>query len=898
MFWEILKKAIVAHIAMIRLERAKMNSWRKRIGLRPKYPIWDEVVWWWGGICRELLVRGICPCFFLFKNRQTEEEIKEELAKQEAEKRKAERKKRKNPPLWRVKGTWHNQIVMALFGFACGAVATLAIYFFMVFQLTYNPFTATMFCLCVGPFLTIGLAFSEEFRLMGILIFPYMFAGRGRAMLLSFCLVLAVNGPGKSIIFNAEVLNDSLACYYNVLVNVICDVIKQGLNGVMSVVQAIVNMATQMMCIYKKIMKVFAQIKNAMMDIGVAIKSAFTWLQAIEGVCDEKYGGPMQRCEKTFNDATDNCMATLGLGALNYHLCSIVDWFKGICMFARIIEYLCQPARGARKGSVDDARSYMYQASGKYHSFFLFGLELYSDFDMKVNMSKSLKQIRKEIFDEVVDRGGWVFFIMDAFSWSCVVYILLILAKAVMYRYRYVTDDGYDNHYLSVLIKRVDDKREQMEKPTVLPLKTREMRRYIDPMSLALTRTEIRELTRVAVNLIATGFQIGYLMFVDTSLYFIMETIRSNGYVKTNFKRRTPAKAVVQGDGFMADAIRSTFTHMPQSFSSNIPEIDTTECVPYGWPPNHDRYRQIIVFYLMVLVFGLAQPLALRLRHIACGWYYPERARKRALWLYNAILKRRGGFISFVQRTLRRKQLVDPNMDVVGRILERLAISIPCLRVMLTYLGMVRVYCGVCSESYDPEADEGAFRRCDNYGCEGVYCHECFSDMNNRCTICLKPVDYGDISDISEEVDSSSDEELIKKREERLLMKELGLPPLEEDEKEDEDLEYDYQEDPDQADGWDSDQERWQNRRKARRDVENQNKDGGATMDMLESEEESDDEEADEVIDTFHPDELNDADDEEEEEGEDEEDDEVAKLLPLPKNKASAAAANLISTAV
>ncbi|KAF0314075.1 Facilitated trehalose transporter Tret1 [Amphibalanus amphitrite] len=52
-------------------------------------------------------------------------------------------------------------------------------------------------------------------------------------------------------------------------------------------------------------------------------------------------------------------------------------------------------------------------------------------------------------------------------------------------------------------------------------------------------------------------------------------------------------------------------------------------------------------------------------------------------------------------------------------------------------------------------------------------------------------------------------------------------------------------------------------------------------MDMLESEEESDDEEADEVIDTFHPDELNDADDEEEEEGEDEEDDELAAALVM-----------------
>ena len=37
----------------------------------------------------------------------------------------------------------------------------------------------------------------------------------------------------------------------NILLNTICEVIKQGLNGVMSVVSSIVNMANQMMKIYK-----------------------------------------------------------------------------------------------------------------------------------------------------------------------------------------------------------------------------------------------------------------------------------------------------------------------------------------------------------------------------------------------------------------------------------------------------------------------------------------------------------------------------------------------------------------------------------------------------------------------------------------------------------------------
>ena len=32
-----------------------------------------------------------------------------------------------------------------------------------------------------------------------------------------------------------------------------------------------------------------------------------------------------------------------------------------------------------------------------------------------------------------------------------------------------------------------------------------------------------------------------------------------------------------------------------------------------------------------------------------------------------------------------------------------------------------------------------------------VYCNECYADLNNLCSACLNPVDYGDFSDVSEE---------------------------------------------------------------------------------------------------------------------------------------------------
>ena len=33
-----------------------------------------------------------------------------------------------------------------------------------------------------------------------------------------------------------------------------------------------------------------------------------------------------------------------------------------------------------------------------------------------------------------------------------------------------------------------------------------------------------------------------------------------------------------------------------------------------------------------------------------------------------------------------------------------------------------------------------------------VYCKACFEEMNNMCTACMNPIDYGDFSDISQEL--------------------------------------------------------------------------------------------------------------------------------------------------
>lgn len=58
--------------------------------------------------------------------------------------------------------------------------------------------------------------------------------------------------------------------------------------------------------------------------------------------------------------------------------------------------------------------------------------------------------------------------------------------------------------------------------------------------------------------------------------------------------------------------------------------------------------------------------------------------------------------------------------------------------------------CLLCGEVFR-ESDKVKPIKCQSPECPGIYCEQCFEDLQNLCTVCLSPIDYGDLSDISEE---------------------------------------------------------------------------------------------------------------------------------------------------
>ncbi|GFR18531.1 DC-STAMP domain-containing protein 2 [Trichonephila clavata] len=111
----------------------------------------------------------------------------------------------------------------------------------------------------------------------------------------------------------------------------------------------------------------------------------------------------------------------------------------------------------------------------------------------------------------------------------------------------------------------------------------------------------------------------------------------------------------------------------------------------------------------------------------------------------------------FLRRVIRRKVYGDDTFEKIS-FLDRLVGKSILLTRILQALGRSKVYCVSCGEPGKPDDSEN-FKKCENTGCKGIYCNACFDDLGNKCTLCLKPVEYGDQSDESEEKDSSEDEE-------------------------------------------------------------------------------------------------------------------------------------------
>ncbi|PSN35586.1 DC-STAMP domain-containing protein 2 [Blattella germanica] len=252
-------------------------------------------------------------------------------------------------------------------------------------------------------------------------------------------------------------------------------------------------------------------------------------------------------------------------------------------------------------------------------------------------------------------------------------------------------------------------------------------------------------LAKSAMFLFASTFKLLIIIVADYCLYWVLDLIRIHGRLQTKVQAPNMAEVTVQGEGVLADLYRSVVKGLkPLGVEM---EIDTITCLPEPIPPDYTRYVQIISTIFLCWILAMLEPYGLRLRYVVMCYYYPARTQQRAVWLYNHILRSRGSYIKFARRQLRRRfgKSKEGSIEKIS-IMDRLRALCPFLNIILGK--SKKEMCVLCGKVFQVGNQEQLIR-CSTPNCPGLYCLNCYADINDLCTICKKPVEYGDLSDES-----------------------------------------------------------------------------------------------------------------------------------------------------
>lgn len=109
----------------------------------------------------------------------------------------------------------------------------------------------------------------------------------------------------------------------------------------------------------------------------------------------------------------------------------------------------------------------------------------------------------------------------------------MTLSRIMHYRHRWLTNDQFDNRYLTDDLRTIDLIRSRQDKETILPLNQRERNQYIPLKSVTLIKVERVKLAKSVFFLGLTTFKICIHMMADYSLYWMLSIIRYHGRIET-----------------------------------------------------------------------------------------------------------------------------------------------------------------------------------------------------------------------------------------------------------------------------------------------------------------------------------------------------------------------------
>ncbi|XP_028609165.1 E3 ubiquitin-protein ligase DCST1 [Grammomys surdaster] len=589
----------------------------------------------------------------------------------------------------------------------------------------------------------VGWGTSPHIRCASLLLVPKMLGKEGRLFIMGYALAAIYKGPVANLQSNINEVIASLGCTVELQINNTRAAWRVSTAPLRAVIKNMLSSKDSLQTEIQNVSVSFEDLDDQVKsDIGYSSEDRKTdpGTEALGASrarpylstqmmyelrtklrCTHIVNKAIRSCRRWFDKKHKRCMQRIWAPVINNLLCLPMK-FKFFCSIAKVMEIWCQkriPVEGNFGQTYDSVNQSIRGLSGDFSA----------RIDIKeqnqsavVGLNTSWEHVSIELRDYIHQQEArlhWAVGLLHVLL-SCT--FLVVFHSAFTYMDNYNWNIRFDNIYINTYFYQIDARRKKLGKQSLLPLRKAEKKSVIFPFKATIQASEMRNLVRELLETLPILLLLLVLFAIDWALYSVFDTISRHSFLQYSFRSSHKLEVKVEGDSMLANLLRKTIGALNTSTNTEV-ETNNMPCLPRPVGLNARGYFTASLPTFLLTCLCLAQAFGYRLRRVIAAFYFPKREKKRVLFLYNELLRKRSAFTklrraAIVRRARRQKA---PRHYLVDALYRRC----PLLR------RLTRLRCVVCKALETPESYV-----CPTPDCKALYCRSCWDDMQRRCPVC------------------------------------------------------------------------------------------------------------------------------------------------------------------
>ncbi|XP_052760196.1 DC-STAMP domain-containing protein 2-like isoform X2 [Mya arenaria] len=524
-------------------------------------------------------------------------------------------------------GRDENKRIKAVFGALSGLVIGGLFHVNLRYSFNYTSIQAGIIVAISTVLICFGLALSSRCRCIMAVVLPNFCTGKGRALFLSIIFGVLLTGPIANIVHNAKETGSSMGCTVELITDQARVLQRQLAEPVKDMASYIAKQKQELEAFITNTNEAFVIAKTKLDEIDTAIAAA----KSINIIFEEC----VSTIEKQLGDCKQAC------DVICRELCNKLNSIKAVCNLLKSTENFVSNVATKTREAIDNATK-----------FITADVDLKGDFLGNANSSKSAKKIQANINKDVAEKADVLEIIFSILEKVLSVSLLLVFAQSFWYVQRYLAKDCYDNVYITNEFRLHDSMEFDNGRTSVLPLKKRELSKYVRTRSIKLNEFERKYCTiGLAEVLLHVVFSTVIILF-DYILYYVLKLIKTHGSIEFGFQGQGRVKIAVKGEGPLAQFYQTMIKglDLKEGFTANLL---LSRCLPKPSAPQWSTVVVLLLLYLLALAFVILSGYGMRLRRKISAYFYPEQEKARVIYLHKTIRHRRAGFQKFLRQQVK-----------------------------------------------------------------------------------------------------------------------------------------------------------------------------------------------------------------------------------------------------